>query len=45
MSILLKNILLNNKYTDILIEENRFKEIKENINTEAEYIINGKIKY
>ncbi len=44
MSILIKNILLNNKKQDIYIENKSFTEISDNINIEAEFKIDGKNK-
>ncbi len=44
MTILIKNILLNNETTDILIEGNTFAQIKPNINTPADTIIDGSRK-
>jgi len=44
MSIIIKNVLLNNKIKDIYIEKNIIKEIKDKINTEAEFKIDGKDK-
>ena len=44
MSILIKNVLLNNKAKDILIQKNKIAEINDSINTEAEYKIDGKDK-
>lgn len=44
MSILIKNVLLNNKREDIYIGENRIEEINDTINQEAEFRIDGKHK-
>jgi len=44
MSIIIKNVLLDNKEKDIYIEDNRIREISESINTEAEHRIDGKDK-
>ena len=41
MSILIKNILLNNGITDVLIEENIIKKISQNIDYQADTIIDG----
>lgn len=44
MSILIKNVLLKKKTTDVYIEENSISEVKEKINVEADYKIDGKNK-
>ncbi len=44
MSILIKEVLLNNKRKDIYIEDNSFTEISDNIKCKAEYKIDGKNK-
>ena len=44
MSILIKNVLLNNKVTDIFIRGNKIEKIKENISEKADTIIDGKNK-
>ena len=44
MSIIIKNVLLNNKIKDIYIEKNIIKEINNKINTEAEFKIDGEDK-
>ncbi len=44
MSIIIKNILLNNKVKDIYIEKNIIKEVNDRINSEAEFKIDGKNK-
>lgn len=44
MSILIKNIELDNRLRDILIQDNRIEEIAENINTETDYRIDGRNK-
>ncbi len=44
MTILIKNILLNKQTTDVLIEGNIFTQIKPNIDTPADIIIDGNRK-
>jgi 5-methylthioadenosine/S-adenosylhomocysteine deaminase len=44
MSILIKNVLLNNKKTDIFIKGNKIEKIQENIFEKADTIIDGKNK-
>lgn len=44
MKTLLKNVYLRGKIVDVLIEGNRFKKISENIDEEADKIINGEGK-
>ncbi len=44
MSILIKNVLLDNKRKDILIEENKITQISDLISTEAEFKIDGSKK-
>ncbi|RLE47803.1 amidohydrolase [Candidatus Woesearchaeota archaeon] len=44
MSILVKNIFLNNKKRDVYIDDNSFTEISENISVEAEFKIDAKNK-
>ena len=44
MSILIKDVLLDNKKTDILIEENRIRKITQNITENADTIIDGRNK-
>jgi len=44
MSILIKNVLLNDKKKDVYVEGNIIKEIKDNISLEAEYKIDGNKK-
>ncbi len=41
MSILIKNILLNNERTDVYIEKNSFTQIEKNIEKEADTVIDG----
>ena len=44
MSILIKNVLHNNQTTDVLIEGNKFSSIAQNIEVNAEKIIDGSNK-
>ncbi len=44
MSIIIKNIELNNSIKDIYIEDNKITEISNNISTEADHKIDGKDK-
>ncbi len=44
MSILIKNVLHNNQTTDVLIEGNKFSRIAQNIEVNAEKIIDGSNK-
>ena len=44
MKTLIKNVYLRGKTVDVLIEGNRFKKIDENIEEEADKIIDGKGK-
>lgn len=44
MSILIKDVILDNKKKDIYIEDNLIQEINDKIGVEAEYKINGKNK-
>lgn len=41
MSVLIKNVLLNNQILDVHIEKNRFKRITQNIEIPADTVING----
>lgn len=44
MSILIKNVILNNQKKDILIEENKIKQIDDEINSSVEEVIDCKEK-
>ncbi|MBE6445244.1 MAG: amidohydrolase [Alphaproteobacteria bacterium] len=44
MSVLIKNVQLNNQTTDVLIEQNKFKSISPNINAVCNTVIDGSNK-